>query len=68
MQMMMVLPQLYSSGYSAQGAPVPGYDQNISFSSQQGAFTRSRSPYAESSTPTSSHVYFTENNESYFSL
>ena len=67
-QMMMAPPQLYYSGYPAQGAPAAGYDQSITASCQQGSFTRSRSPYAESSTPASSHVYFTENNESYFSL
>ena len=68
MQMMMAPPQCYYSGYPAQGAPVSGYDQSIRASSQQRSFTRSRSPYAESSPPASSHVYFTESDESYFSL
>lgn len=58
-----LLQWLFSSGDAS-----PGYDQSISASSQQGSFTRSRSPYAEGSTLASSHVYFTENNESYLSL
>ena len=72
MQMMMAPPQLYYSGYPAQGAPVPpGHDQSITaFASQQGSLTRSSIPYSQSSTPASVHqnVYFSENNESYFSL
>ena len=68
MQMMMAPPQCYHSGYPPQGAPVPGYNQSIRASSQQGSFTRSRSPYADSSPKASSHVCFTESDESYFSL
>ncbi|XP_068682814.1 uncharacterized protein [Montipora foliosa] len=72
MQMMMAPPQLYYSGYPAQGAPVPpGHDQSITaFASQQGSLTRSSIPYSQSSTPASVHqnVYFSEKNESYFSL
>ena len=45
MQMMVAPPQLYYSGYPAEVAPVPGYDESIRASCQQGSLTRSRSPY-----------------------
>jgi len=72
MQMMMAPPQLYYSGYPAQGAQVPpGLDQSVSgYASQQGSQSRSSSPFDASLTPANVHqsVNYSENNKSYFSL
>lgn len=68
----MAPPQLYYSGYPAQGAQVPpGHDQTVSaHASQQGSQSRSSSPFDASLTPANVHqsVYYSENNKSYFSL